>query len=232
MWKKITLACACGAALLAATPALSGTLQINPVLVEISPDRRTATVTVRNADPSPVTIRAYPLAWSQSNNEDEFGETAAIIVSPPVATIDPGATQSIRVGLRRADATPTPYRLIVEEVPEAAPDGGIKVALRLNLPLYSMMAAGEASDLVWSAHRSRTGWIIEAENRGTGYVRADAALATRSTGLAFADGTSFGTVLPGARRRWVMTQEPEVADPAALARIQGAARDANPAGGE
>ncbi len=232
MWHKFSLAFACGAAFLAAVPAHSGTLQVNPVLVEINADRRTATVTVRNEDPVPVTIRAYPLAWSQANGEDEYSETNAVIVSPPVTTIAPGATQSIRVGLRQPNGTPTPYRLIVEEVPEAAPAGGIKVALRLNLPLYAMMAGGEASDLVWSARRSEAGWTIEADNRGSGYVRVDAEIAGQSTGLAFDGATSFGTVLPGARRRWTMSRDAEVANPSAFARVQGATRDAYPAGDE
>lgn len=236
MWRNLSLNLLCGAACAAAwsAPALAGTLQVNPVLVEIGTDRRTATVTVRNQESVPVTIRAYPLAWRQADGEDLYDETMAIIVSPPVATIAPGAAQLVRVGLRQPSSTGQAYRLVIEEVPEAAPGGGVKVALRLNLPLYAMMPAGEASRLRWSAQpRPRGGWLVEAANPGPGYVRLGGAEARAATGLAFDEGLGFGTVLPGAVRRWPIDGDVRVADPARLRLIQRAAADvATPQGSE
>ena len=135
---------ACGATLLwaaaAATPAAAGTLEVNPVLLEISANRRTATVTLRNQEAVPVTVRAYPLEWRQAGDGEAYAETSAVIVSPPVFTIAPGATQLIRVGLRSPSGDRRAYRLIVEEVPDARPTNGIRVALRLNLPLSLLPA--------------------------------------------------------------------------------------------
>jgi spore coat protein U-like protein len=132
----------------------AGTLQVDPVLVEIGDVRRTGSVTVRNEGDVPVTIRAYPLAWRREGGEDRYDETADIIVSPPVFTIAPHAIQTVRVGARRPAAAPRSYRLIIEEVPEPAPaDSGVRVALRFNLPLYSNLAAGVPADLRWRAYR-------------------------------------------------------------------------------
>lgn len=201
-------AVACGAALALATgvpaaPALAGTLQVNPILVQIDPSRRTATVTVRNAEAAPVTIRAYPLAWRQAQGDDVYEDTSALIVSPPIFTIPPGGTQLVRVGLRSPSATPQSFRLMIEEVPEANPEGGIRVALRLNLPFYVSMPAGEPGDLRWNVARSGDGgWTVEAANPGRGYVRLDRSAVQGATGLSFADTVNFGTVLPGATRRW------------------------------
>ena len=102
-------------------------------------------------------IRAYALGWRQADGEDHYDETAAMIVSPPVFTIPPGGSQIVRVGPRAPARAAQPYRLIIEEVPEAAPGTGIRVALRLNLPLYIRMAAGAPADLSWSARRGGDG---------------------------------------------------------------------------
>ena len=225
---KRALELACGASLLwaaaAVSPAHAGTLQINPVLLEVNASRRTALVTLRNEESEPVTVRAYPMEWRQVDGEDRYEETSAVIVSPPIFTIAPGATQLIRVGLRSPSGARQAYRLIVEEVPDARPTNGIRVALRLNLPLYSAIPAGEASSLRWSAWQEGGGWIVEARNEGTGYVRLNPDLAQAGTGIRAADNVNFGTVLPGATRRWRIGAQPDVRDQTRfrqIARTQG-----------
>jgi fimbrial chaperone protein len=164
------------AALAAPAPALAGSLQVDPIRLEISTGRRTATVRVRNQEQVPVTIRAYPLEWSQVDGEDLYTESSAVIVSPPIFTIPAGGTQIIRVGLRNPSADPRAFRLMVEEVPQASPGTGVQVALRLNLPLFAMMDAGAQSELAWSARRGGDGrWTIEAANVGRNYVRVEPA---------------------------------------------------------
>ena len=217
---------ACAALMLTAAaglaPAAAGTLQVNPVLVEIGAARRTGSVTVRNVEDVPVTIRAYPLLWRQEGGEDHYDPSEAVIVSPPVFTIPAGGTQIVRVGLRRPTTAPQPYRLMIEEVPEAHPGAGIRVALRLNLPLYSGIAPGAPGDLRWSASRQADGrWTVEARNAGAGWVRVDAAIAQAATGIRYEDGFAFGTVLPGAARRWLIGGAPHVADRARFQQITG-----------
>ncbi|HEV2865251.1 MAG TPA: fimbria/pilus periplasmic chaperone [Allosphingosinicella sp.] len=223
---KRVLTIACGAALLAAVPAapaFAGTLQVNPVLLQINAGRRTATVTVRNEEATPVTIRAYALAWSQVDGEDRYEDTAAMVVSPPIFTIPAGGTQLVRVGLRTASGRPQAYRLMIEEIPEANPAGGIRVALRLNLPLYSGVEAGAPGDLRWSARpRPEGGWTVEASNRGTGYVRLDPAAAQAATGLEPGGNINFGTVLPGATRRWQLGADSRILDRSRFDQIAGA----------
>ena len=223
--RRLSPSAACGLAILWAAwsaPASAGTLQVNPVLLEISAERRTASVTVRNAETAPVAIRAYALAWRQADGEDVYEETAELIVSPPIFTVAPGATQLVRVGPRSASAEPRAYRLIIEEVPEAAPEGGIRVALRLNLPLYKRIAAGAPAHLRWSARRQADGgWVIEAANSGPGYVRLDADLARAATGARYEDSVYFGTVLPGATRRWRVGPGLRIEDRTQFERLTG-----------
>jgi fimbrial chaperone protein len=215
----LAAAAACGFSLWAA-PAAAGSLQVNPVLVEIDADHRTGSVTVRNVEAVPVTIHAYPLAWQQAEGEDRYEDSAALIVSPPVFTVAPGATQVVRVGLRNPAASGHSYRLIIEEVPEAMPGTGIRVALRLNLPLYANVRPAAATALRWAASRLPDGnWVLEAVNSGTGYVRVDPEAAAGATGLHFGSDIAFGTVLPGAARRWQLGGALEIADRAKLQQI-------------
>ena len=213
---KRVLAIACGAALCAAAPvvpASAGTLQVNPVLLEINNRRRTATVTLRNPTDQPVTIRAYPLEWRQVDGNDNYSESSAVIVSPPIFTIAPGATQLVRVGLRSPSRAPQAYRLIIEEVPDASPGNGIRVALRLNLPLFSTLPAGEPAAVRWAAWREPDGsWTLEAANGGTGYVRLSHEAARAATGLRLGNTINLGTVLPGATRRWRIGSSLDILD--------------------
>ena len=209
-------------------PASAGSLQVDPIRLEISSGRRTATVRVRNQEQVPVTIRAYPLDWQQQEGEDRYSETSAVIVSPPIFTIPAGGTQIVRVGLRSPSAEPRAYRLIVEEVPQASPGGGVQVALRLNLPLFSSLPAGEVSALSWAAWRGADGGFhVEATNPTANYVRVEPAAAEAATGIDFDAGQAFGVVLPGSSRRWTIAGEPVLIDRtrfAAIARETGSAQ--------
>jgi fimbrial chaperone protein len=191
------------AAALGAAPAAAGSLQVDPIRLEISADRRIATLRIRNEEAVPATIRAYPLAWRQEGGEDVYEDSDALIVSPPIFTIPGGGTQIVRVGLRGAAGAGQSYRLIVEEVPEATP-GGVQVALRLNLPLFAMLPEGRQADLQWQSAREGGRIVVTAVNRGAGPVRIDPASAAAAVGLAAPPEQLFGTVLPGSSRRWVI----------------------------
>ena len=231
MRSRLIAALLAAAAAIAAVPgaAQAGSLSVDPIRLEITQGRRTATLRVRNQEQSPVTIRAYALAWSQVDGEDRYEDSAAVIVSPPIFTIPAGGTQLIRVGLRTPSADPRAFRLMVEEVPQASPGGGVQVALRLNLPLFAMMNAGTAAELGWAASRGADGrWTVEAVNTGAHYVRVEPAAAEAATGVDFDNSANLGVVLPGSRRRWVVGSAPALLDNGRFAAIQRGAVRAEP----
>ncbi|MDB5699800.1 MAG: hypothetical protein JWN69_2604 [Alphaproteobacteria bacterium] len=209
---------AAGTAACAASPAAAGSFQIDPVKVEISADRKIATIKVKNQADTPVTVRGYALRWTQENGQDAYTQVQNVIVSPPISTIPAGATQLMRVGLR--SASPGAYRLIVEEVPQANPGSGVQVALRMDLPLFASLKEGTLSDLSWHAWKSSDGkWLLEAKNNGAGYVRVDAAAASRQTGLALDTKGTLGTVLTNSSRRWPLGAAPHIIDRSVFERI-------------
>ena len=194
-------------------PALAGSLQVDPILLEISQSRRITTLRITNREPVPVTIRAHAMRWSQPEGADLYEDTNDVIVSPPIFTIPGNGVQIIRIGLRPHAATGGAFRLIVEEVPAVHP-GTIQVALRLDLPLLAMIPAGTLRDLNWSARREANGgWALEAENRGTGAVRIAPADAAAATGISANAEIHYGTVLPQSRRRWTFPARPPLGNP-------------------
>jgi fimbrial chaperone protein len=216
----------CLLAALAAIPtaAPASKLQIDPVKLEITAERKIASIRIRNDGDAPVTIHGSALSWSQKDGQDISGEVANVIVSPPVFTIPVGQTQLVRIGLRSPDAAGAAYRLILEEVPQARPEGGVQVALRLNVPLFAMEKAGAPGDLSWAAWpQAGNVLVVEASNRGTGYVRVEPSEASARTGIKFADGM-LGVVLPGGSKKWVLT-DATVTDRAAFDKIARAPVD-------
>jgi fimbrial chaperone protein len=209
----------------AAHPAAASTIRVDPIKVEISSDRKIASIRLKNEESGPVAIRAYALAWSQKDGEDRNEETDAIIVSPPVATIAAGATQLVRVGVRPGASSRGAYRLIIEEIPQAEKGGGVRVALRLSLPLYVNLASGQAQQLGWKLFQRADGaWVAEATNATDRYIRAEVADVAAATGISPSAVPGFGVVLPNSRRRWLVGPKPAIAD---RARYEAAVRGTN-----
>src|SRR3546814_7495729 len=94
-----------------------------------------------------VGILVSALRWTQVAGKDVYAPADDLIASPPIFMLEPHGKQLIRLGLRRR--TPgAAYRVIVEEIPnEKASGTGIKVALRLNLPLYIERSEEHTSEL-------------------------------------------------------------------------------------
>jgi len=162
--------------LAAAFPAAAGNFSVSPIRVELSGAQATAVLTLHNQDTSPLVIQVSALSWSQPDGEEDYGETRDLLVTPPVITLQPDSDQIIRVALRREpDATrELAYRVLIAEVPQPASMDftGLRVALRLNLPVFVRPAVPAAPDIVWSATRMPDGSLkISAANRGNAHAQ-------------------------------------------------------------
>jgi fimbrial chaperone protein len=118
-------------------------LTISPVLVDLSPARRIASITIANPSDRAISFQTETLAWTQPEGADRYDETEDLVVVPPIAEIPPGRSQIFRVTLRRApEARERAYRLIFEDVTAPAPAGPsadeVAVNLRIshNLPVF------------------------------------------------------------------------------------------------
>jgi fimbrial chaperone protein len=202
------------AAALGSTPAIAGSLRVDPVQVVINDDRRTAAVKIVNEDSERSTLKISAFAWSQVDGEDVYQPTDELIASPPIASIEPGSAQTVRIGFRHPSAANRgSYRIIIEEVPK--PDvAGIQVALRLNLPLYARIQPGESSALAWVASRQADGsWVVKAQNPTDGFVRVTPMDFSAASGLTYSDSIRLGSVLPHSSLEWTVGKAPQVTNP-------------------
>lgn len=179
-------------------------LEVAPVMIGFGPEQRTASLTVTNRSNAPMVIQIRPFAWRETDGAVTLTDTAALGVSPPFAEVAPGQAQSVRLVLRTPPgAAEESYRLLIDQLPPPNTPG-IRVALRISLPVFAQPNVQAASALVWQVVSGRSGSELEVRNRGNRHstiiaVQADAA------GVQVPIRTSTHPyVLPGAVSRWPM----------------------------
>lgn len=196
--------------LAAALPAAASTFNISPIRAELSAGHRTDVLTLTNAEDQPVVVQVHVVAWSQQNGEERLDETRELLATPPVLQIPASSDQIVRIALRR-EADPLrelTYRVILEEVPQAAPASftGLRVALRLSVPVFVAPARGKgSSDLVWGAQLRPDGEIeVAASNQGTGHLQVTDFELQAGGAAPPVRGITSKYVLPGSRMTWVL----------------------------
>lgn len=198
-----------------AAPALASSFNISPIRVELASGRRTEALTLRNADEAPVVVQVHVVAWSQKDGVDQFDATREMLVTPPVLQLAGNGQQIVRVALRGQPdrSQELAYRVVFEEVPQAAPAGftGLRVALRLSVPIFIAPTVGKAhADLSWELHALPDGQLeVAATNHGSAHSQVTD-FEVQSSGTPLRDMTGK-YVLPGSRVSWVLKGEPGAA---------------------
>jgi P pilus assembly chaperone PapD len=120
-------------------------LSVLPVNILLQPGQRATTLTVTNQGNRETAIQVRAYAWSQPDGDDQLTTSDSVVVSPPLASIAPGATQVVRLILRlppsSADREAT-YRILVDQIPPAAEPGIVHVVLT---PVYSNLCSADNS---------------------------------------------------------------------------------------
>ncbi|QPF72642.1 molecular chaperone [Roseateles sp. DAIF2] len=154
-------------------------VSLMPVNVRLDRLNDRATVQVTNNGAEPVVMQADAIAWTRVEGKDVDGPTSDIIVNPPIFTVQPGQTQVLRVGLRRAqelqqEAT---YRMVLREIPMPRLSdvgqmaGTVRVLVALRVPVY-VAPARVLRDERWSLRRESNGdMVASVTNSGNVHLR-------------------------------------------------------------
>src|SRR4051812_28136640 len=80
---------------LAATSALAQGIGVSPTSVLLAPNQNAAALNITNHGDRKISFQIRGYSWRQSgaDGEDVLDPTADLVSSPPIATIQPGATQ-------------------------------------------------------------------------------------------------------------------------------------------
>jgi fimbrial chaperone protein len=90
------------AGLLACSPARAQGLEVTPTNVLLAPGQTAAALTVANHADRKVSFQIRGFAWRQDGQgNDVLDPSDALLASPPIATIEPGTSQVVRLILRQ-----------------------------------------------------------------------------------------------------------------------------------
>jgi fimbrial chaperone protein len=190
--------------------ALAGSFEVNPVGLMLSAAHAAGVVTVTNTSESLTVVQLQVVAWSQENGKDVYAPTRNLLATPPIFTLPVGGQQTVRLGLMtKQDAKlETAYRLFLEEVPppNITEAQGLRVLLRIGIPVFVEPAFATAPALRWSARRlSATEISVEAVNDGSAHIQiGKLKLSINAQAKPLAE-TVGGYVLPGTRASWTLT---------------------------
>ena len=155
----------------------AGSFQVSPVRVELSPATPTAAITVRNESPTDsVVVQLRATNWKQEKGEDVYSPSTELIATPPIFTMKPGATQTVRVGLRKADQgdVQQTFRLYITEVPPPPKPGfqGLQVALNIGIPVFIAPKVKTGGQPVWRAQIDSNGrLVVTATNPANSHIQ-------------------------------------------------------------
>ncbi|WP_426701652.1 fimbrial biogenesis chaperone [Rhodanobacter sp. Col0626] len=193
-----------------ATMALAGSFQVNPVRAELSRARPVSAMTVRNTGAEPAVIQLRAVSWTQPDGKDRYDMAPDILGTPPIFTIPAGGSQLIRVGSRRPPEAnlERAYRLFLQEVPPPPQPGskGLRLALRLSIPLFVIPATAVSPELHWDAVAVASGKVrIHVANHGSSHAWfTQIGLVMVQGGQALPISTLPVYVLPGAAHDWIV----------------------------
>jgi fimbrial chaperone protein len=187
--------------------AQASSLQVAPVLVEVTLPAAASSLRLRNFGTKPITAQVRMFRWSQQNGLDHLAETRDVVASPPFVEIGADAAQLVRivrVSKQPLDAEES-YRLLIDEIPErpSARASGVDFAVRYSIPVFFAGAAVRSAPLVWSVEQRADRLTVTASNPGSRRVRVAALRVSDPQGkmVAFGDGLA-GYVLGGATAQW------------------------------
>lgn len=199
---------------LAAGIALAGSFSVSPVRVTLTAAEPIAALTVRNSGDEPAVVQLEATSWAQQDGTDSYEASRDLIATPPIFTVPPHGSQVVRLGLRRA-ADPRrelTYRVYLQEVPPPPPPDfvGMRVALRLGVPVFVSPVVAGAQALQWQLTRGADGLLsIICLNNGAIHSRISSFSLSSGTGSAPLVTQQVAADLhAGQQRAWVLRAEP------------------------
>ena len=206
-----------GLALAASAVSAKGQLQARATLIELGVDSAAGRLTLANTGDAPVAAQVRVFAWSQENGEDRLAPTNAIVLSPPIVRIAPGAEQVVRI-VREGPAPSgrdQTYRIVVDELPDKSKPNANAVSFRMRyvLPMYVRDAVAKLPTLACRIEHQVPTPALSCNNSGGRAAQLGATRMLDAAGHKYELTPGlFGYVLPASVRRWPL-------DPASLAKL-------------
>lgn len=191
-------------------------LQVAPIGLSFTPTSPAQGLWLTNTGGESLHAQVRVFDWTQVDGKDHLTPTQALVVSPPMLNLEPGARQLVRVIRTNAGATQATedaYRLLVDELPssEQAQQTGVRYVLRYSVPVFiepaenSPTVSEVAAALRWSLLQDGDEVVLQARNTGTTHAQLSAAslLLSENESVELSAGL-LGYILPGMTMRWTL----------------------------
>jgi len=190
--------------LLTAMVAGAQALSVVPVNIFLSSGQKATSLTLANQGTSETAVQIRAYAWSQKDGDDQLTATDEVVLSPPIATLAPGATQVVRLILRRPpQGREATYRILLDQIPPPAEPGVVHVVLRLSIPIFAQPAVRAVPDVQFHLERDADKIFLVGFNSGLLHAAIRNIELTASDGRKLKpDSSASPYVLSGATRRW------------------------------
>src|SRR5438105_804682 len=83
-----------------AKPGVGASFNVNPIGFDLSAERASGVLRIRNTGDAPVRVQVGAVDWSTDGRREILQHTDALILNPPIFSIGPGQTQFLRFGVR------------------------------------------------------------------------------------------------------------------------------------
>ncbi len=208
---RIWTACALVAICIAGMSGLAAraqSLAVLPVNVFLAPGQNATSLTVTNRGDKETSIQIRSFLWGQKGDDDELTPSNEIVLSPPLATIAPGASQLVRLILRKpAQIGESTYRILIDQIPPPAEPGVVHVVLRLSIPVFALPTTRTNANVQFHLERDGDKVNLVGVNNGLRHEVFRDIVLTSGDGQEFKVGQRVSPyILPGATRRWPIAQ--------------------------
>ena len=126
---------AAGVLLAAHAQAHAGSLQVEPVLIDVSAPGAASTITLRNEGTAPINVQIRLFRWSQVEGKEHLETTNDVVASPPAITVTPKTNYVARVVrvTKRPVSGEESYRVLIDQLPAPTQERGNAVHLLVRL---------------------------------------------------------------------------------------------------
>jgi fimbrial chaperone protein len=189
---------------LASLAAGAQAISVLPVNISFSLGQTATSLTVTNQGNSETAIQIRAYAWSQKDDKDQLTATDAVLLSPPLARIAPGANQVVRLILRQQpQGREATYRILIDQIPPPAEPGVVHIVLRLSIPIFAQPPIRSFADVRFHLECDAGQIYLVAINSGNLHeVIRDIVLTVSDGRKLKADSGGSPYILSGATRRW------------------------------
>ena len=172
------LAAAAALGLGAALPAQAGSLQVEPVLVDVTAPGAASTITLHNVGTAPIDAQIRVFRWSLVNGEEKLEPTDDVVASPPSVTLTPDGkyiARIVRVSKKPVTGEES-YRLMVDQLPDLAQqrNGAVNLMVRYSIPVFFGAQNKKNPTVTWSVGVKSGKLMLSAHNTGERRLRISA----------------------------------------------------------